>query len=274
MRCYFLLMAAVLFTPLYRCNTPVETIDKSVTTQQVLVWQDEFEGSGPLDTTKWDFDLGGGGWGNNELQYYTDRSENARRENGYLIIEARREAYENRNYTSARLVTRDRATWNRGRVAIRAKLPHGRGTWPAIWMLGEDISSVGWPTCGEIDIMEHVGYSPDSIFGTVHTAAFNHIEDTQLGGGIAAEDVETAFHTYHIDWTDKQIDFGMDSVRYFTFSKPDGATKAEWPFDTPHYLLLNIAVGGNWGGVMGVDTSIWPQRMEIDWVRVYQAAEL
>ena len=248
------------------------TID-STTTPPAPIWADEFDGTGAPDSTKWSYDLGGWGWGNNELQHYTDSTHNVRQENGYLIIEAHREPYGERAYTSARLVTRDRATWNRGRIEVRAQLPSGRGTWPAIWMLGEDIQEVGWPRCGEIDIMEHVGYNPDSVFATVHTDAFNHVEGTQVGNQLYVPDLETAFHTYAVDWRAERMDFSIDSTVYFTFQKPENATVAEWPFDTPHYLLLNLAVGGNWGGREGVDTTIWPQRMVVDWVRVYGPLE-
>lgn len=236
-----------------------------------LVWADEFTGSEPVNRDKWDFDIGGRGWGNNELQHYTDRTANARQLSGNLVIEAHKEDYKGNTYTSARLVTRGKKTWGPGhRIAIRAKLPSGRGTWPAIWMLGENIKTAGWPDCGEIDIMEHVGYKPDSIYGTVHTKSFNHIIGTQDGGVISAADLETNFHVYSIDWTPKRIDFKFDGVTYHTFYRRPDATVAEWPFDEPHYLLLNLAVGGNWGGEKGVDTSIWPQRMEVDWVRVWE----
>jgi beta-glucanase (GH16 family) len=240
------------------------------TAERQLVWSDEFNGSGSVDTSKWAFDVGGNGWGNRELQHYTDRNKNARQEAGKLVIEAIKEDYDKNNFTSARLVTRGKQSWTHVRLEARAKLPRGRGTWPAIWMLGENIKTVGWPRCGEIDIMEHVGYAPDSIYGTVHTGAFNHIKGTQDGGFITASDLETDFHVYFINWTERQIDFGMDNEVYFTFEKRENATFAEWPFDEPHYLLLNVAAGGNWGGSMGVDQTIWPQRMEIDWVRVYQ----
>lgn len=235
-----------------------------------LVWADEFDYTGLPDSTRWTYDVGGRGWGNNELQYYTrNRLDNARVEDGRLIIEARREPYEGRDYTSARLITLGKETWNRGKIVVRAKLPSGRGTWPAIWMLGEDIRERGWPECGEIDIMEHVGYAPDSIYGTVHTESFNHVIGTQDSEGIVVPDCETAFHDYGVIWTADRIDFLVDDQVYHSFEKPPGATHAEWPFDTPHYLLLNLAVGGNWGGAMGVDTTIWPQRMEVDWVRIW-----
>ncbi|PHI19765.1 glycoside hydrolase [Lewinellaceae bacterium SD302] len=235
-----------------------------------LVWSDEFDGNGAPDPKKWAYDIGGQGWGNNELQYYTNRMDNAERVAGKLVITARKDGYENRDYTSARLVTRDRQTWKHVRVEVNAKLPSGRGTWPAIWMLGENIGEVSWPDCGEIDIMEHVGYAPDSLYGTVHTKAFNHVIGTQVGDQTSRPDLETAFHTYFIDWTENKIDFGIDEEVYFTFNKVADATQAEWPFDTPHYLLLNVAVGGNWGGVKGVDERIFPQTMEVDWVRIYQ----
>ena len=235
-----------------------------------LVWADEFDGHEPPNDSKWDYDLGGGGWGNNELQHYTDRSENVYLLNGNLVIEARREKYEGNEYTSARLVTRGKATWTGGRYEIRAKLPSGRGTWPAIWMLGENIKEVGWPTCGEIDIMEHVGFAPDSLFGTVHTKAFNHVMGTQVGGHTTNSTLEDKFHVYSIDWTSERIDFKLDGIVYHTFEKRPDATNAEWPFDKPHYLLLNLAVGGNWGGRQGVDETIWPQKMLVDYVRVYR----
>lgn len=237
----------------------------------VLVWADEFEKEGLPDPALWTYDVGGSGWGNNELQYYTQgRLANARVEAGKLIIEAHQEAYENREYSSSRLITRGKHTWNEGRIEARAKLPTGRGTWPAIWMLGENIQELGWPHCGEIDIMEHVGYEPDSVFASIHCQAFNHVAGTQKTKGIELKDAEQQFHQYGIDWNRERILFLLDGKEYFRFERPSNASLAEWPFDTPHYLLLNLAVGGNWGGKHGVDTTIWPQRMEVDWVRVWQ----
>ncbi|MEM9261426.1 MAG: glycoside hydrolase family 16 protein, partial [Bacteroidota bacterium] len=276
---YNFLMSTILL--LGACNAPSSTADEDESDAPAavqdsftqLVWADEFDGSGPLDSTKWAYDIGGHGWGNQELQYYTDRLENARREDGHLLIEARQESFEGSTYTSARLVTRDRQTWQRGRVAVRAKLPTGLGTWPAIWMLGQNIKEVGWPTCGEIDIMEHLGFSQDTVYGTVHTDAFNHIKGTERSGHVHIAGASDDFHTYHIDWHDDHIDFGVDDEVYFTFNKVENATDAEWPYDKPHYLLLNIAVGGSWGGSRGVDSIIWPQRMVVDWVRVSEAAD-
>lgn len=239
-----------------------------------LVWADEFEEDGPPDTTRWNYDLGDGcpdicGWGNNELQYYTKRPENVRVEDGRLIIEAHREPYEGKEYTSTRLVSRKKGDWKYGYIEARAKLPQGTGTWPAIWMLPTDWKYGGWPASGEIDIMEHVGYKQGRVFGTVHTKAFNHGIGTQKGDSIPVGDVHQAFHVYAIDWSPEKIDFLVDGEVYHTFTN-EGTGYEAWPFDTPFHLLMNIAVGGNWGGAEGVDEKIWPQRMEVDYVRVYQ----
>jgi beta-glucanase (GH16 family) len=266
---YLLPLLSCLLLSLSACSPKINPAQSGLE----LVWSDEFDGRGAPDPEKWNYDLGGHGWGNNELQQYTKRERNARQENGHLIIEAHREDYEGRKYTSARLITRERAAWNQGRIAVRAKLPSGVGTWPAIWMLGTDIREVGWPTCGEIDIMEHVGFTPDTIYGTVHTKAFNHSIGTHVGDKIPVPDAETAFHTYSVDWDEDRLEFAVDGQVYFTFRKQADATRAEWPYDQPHYLLLNIAVGGNWGGARGVREDIWPQRLEVDWVRVYELAK-
>ena len=235
-----------------------------------LVWGDEFDNPGSPDPGKWKAMLGGHGWGNNELQYYTSSPKNARVEDGMLIIEAHREDYEGMEYTSARLSTKGIAAWNEGRIEVRAKLPAGRGVWPAIWMLGEDIDQRGWPDCGEIDIMEYVGYWPDTVHATVHTEAFNHVKGTQVGTRTGLASAEEDFHVYWLEWERELIRIGVDEDAYFAFAKTDTSTHATWPFETPHFLLLNVAVGGNWGGAKGVDTSIWPQRMLVDYVRVYQ----
>ncbi len=237
----------------------------------VLVWFDEFSVPGLPDPAKWSYDEGGGGWGNNELQYYTaNREENARVERGKLIIEARKESMGNRNYTSARLVTRGHAAWLYGKVVVRAKLPTGAGTWPAIWMLPESSLYGGWPRSGEIDIMEHVGFEPDFIYGTVHTAAYNHIQKTQRGDTLPVLDAEEAYHEYALIWKETEMVFLIDGVEFFRFAN-EGTGPEAWPFDQPFHLILNLAVGGNWGGKRGVDDSIWPQHMEVDYVRIYQS---
>ncbi len=234
-----------------------------------LIWADEFSASGLPDSTKWDYNIGDHGWGNNELQNYTSKTlKNARVENGVLIIEAHADSSQAKGFTSARLVTRGKASWQYGYIEVRAKLPQGIGTWPAIWMLPDENRHGGWPKNGEIDIMEHVGYDPGTLHGTVHTEAYNHTLQTQRGGQRMVSDFHSEFHIYAIDWTAEKIDFLIDGDRYFTFENSGNGYK-EWPFDQPFHLILNIAVGGNWGGAKGIDPAIWPQRMEIDYVRVY-----
>lgn len=233
-------------------------------------WSDDFNYTGLPDSSKWKSDVGGHGWGNKELQFYTNKdTQNAVVRNGVLIITARKQDKENRNYTSAKLVTRGIKDFKYGRIEVRAKLPAGRGTWPAIWMLGSDIKEAGWPGCGEIDIMEHVGYNKDSIFGTVHSAAYNHVKGTQKGKAVFVTEPYTQFHIYAIDWTAEKIDFLLDGNTYFTV-RNEHLTQKEWPFDQPFYLILNLAIGGNWGGKMGVDNSIFPVSMEIDYVKVFE----
>ena len=238
---------------------------------RALVWSDEFAADGLPDSTRWGYDVGAWGWGNAELQHYTARRErNARVREGLLIVEAHREPFDSMAYTSARLVTRGLGEWATGYVEVRARLPSGRGTWPAIWMLGASLGEVPWPRCGEIDIMEHVGYARDTVYGTTHSEAYNHMLGTQRSGEVYLPDAEGAFHTYAVDWRDTSVTFLVDEVAYHHVRRDSAATVAQWPFDAPHYLLLNLAVGGHWGGKHGVDTTIWPQRMEVDWVRVWQ----
>jgi beta-glucanase (GH16 family) len=234
-----------------------------------LVWSDEFKTDGLPDSTKWGYDIGGHGWGNNELQYYTaNRTKNARVNNGMLIIEAHREPFKSKDYTSARLVTRDKATWNHGKIEVRAKLPNGLGTWPAIWMLANK-TPLKWPDDGEIDIMEHVGYDQGVVHASIHTKSYNHIIGTQKTNKIKVDDCSEQFHTYTLEWDQNLIRIGMDDQYYFEASRNNGSY-AEWPFDNQMYLLLNFAVGGNWGGQKGVDATIWPKQFLIDYVRVYQ----
>ena len=262
---------------LFGCKQKIDTPKtKFVINSLDLVWSDEFETAGLPDTTKWSYDVGNGcpnicGWGNNELQYYTQATlKNSRVENGHLIIEAHREDKDEMQYTSTRLVTKGKGDWKYGRIEVKAKLPSGKGTWPAIWMLPTDMSIYGgWPKCGEIDIMEHVGYSPDSLFGTIHTEAYNHIIGTQKGGSLEDESLESDFHVYALDWNEDRMVWYIDNKQYFEF-RNEKKTYKEWPFDQKFHLIMNIAVGGNWGGKFGVDEDIWPQRMKVDYVRVYQ----
>lgn len=235
-----------------------------------LVWSDEFNNTGLPDSTKWSYAVGGNGWGNNERQYYTEAdTNNVLVKNGLLSIIARKEQREKKEYTSARLVTKGKADWTYGRIEIRAKLPKGRGTWPAGWMLGSNIKEVGWPLCGEIDIMEHVGYDPDTIVGSIHTKAYNHVKGTQKTKHLFIKNPYTEFHTYSIEWTAEKMDFLLDNNVYLSVEN-EHKTSAEWPFDAPQYLLLNLAVGGNWGGKKGIDDTIFPVAMEVDYVRVFQ----
>lgn len=233
-----------------------------------LVWSDEFNYIGLPDAKKWNYDVGGHGWGNNELQFYTEkRKENSRVENGKLIIEARKEDYKESKYTSARLVTRAKGDWKYGKVEVRAKIPSGRGTWPAIWMLAST-DPFNWPDDGEIDIMEHVGYNPHFIHATVHTKKYNHIIHTQRTDTVIVDNAFEQFHVYGVEWNEELLRISIDGIVYFTYPNRKEGYEA-WPFDNKMHLILNVAVGGNWGGAKGVDENIWPRRMEVDYVRVY-----
>ena len=261
-----LLFAALLCTCIHPCYSQKSNTHK-------LVWSDEFNTPGSPDTTKWTYDLGAGnpaGWGNNELQYYTNNNKNVRIENGSLIIEARKESLNGMPYTSSRILTKKKGDWLYGRVEIKAKLPKGRGTWPAIWMLPTTWVYGGWPSSGEIDIMEHVGYDPGVVHGTIHTESYNHMKKTQKGGQIQLSDTDNAFHIYTIEWTANKIDFLVDDKVYYAVTKSPDEDYKGWPFNQAFHLIMNIAVGGGWGGKEGVDETIWPQRMEVDYVRVYQ----
>ena len=237
-----------------------------------LVWSDEFDVDGAPDASKWTFETGGHGWGNNELQHYTGRLDNARVEDGVLVIEAKKEDYQGNAYTSARL--NSAASWTYGRYEVRAQLPAGRGTWPAIWMLysTNGYGNGSWPDNGEIDIMEHVGYQPNVVHSTVHTKAFNHAIGTQRGASTTVPTATTAFHEYAVEWEPNEIRGYVDDELYFTFENRDGYSWEQWPFDRDFHLLLNVAVGGDWGGSQGVDDSVFPQAMRVDYVRVYQEA--
>jgi beta-glucanase (GH16 family) len=235
-----------------------------------LVWSDEFNYKGLPDDKKWGYDVGGSGWGNNELQFYTEKdTSTAFVSNGLLTISANKTTKENKDYTSARLVTKTKGEWLNGKIEVRAKLPKGKGTWPAIWMLPTDWSYGGWPESGEIDIMEHVGYEPDTVYGTVHTKAFNHSIGTHKTGSFFMTTPYTEFHDYGIEWDQEKIDFLYDGKKYFSF-KNTKKNFQEWPYDKRFHLIMNIAVGGNWGGKYGVAPDIFPARMEIDYVRVFQ----
>jgi beta-glucanase (GH16 family) len=239
-----------------------------------LIWSEEFDYKGLPDSTKWSYDVGDGcpklcGWGNNELQYYTEKNlDNARVENGILTIEAHKQTMGSKGYTSARLVGKNKADFKYAKIDIRAKVTGGLGAWSAIWMLPTHNTYGNWPKSGEIDIMEHVGFERDSIFGTPHTEAFNGMIFTQKSGGIEILDSEDEYYTYTIDWKEDRIDWYVNEHHYHTFHKAKDHF-AYWPFDQKFHLILNLAIGGNWGGKHGVDASIWPRTMEIDYIRVY-----
>lgn len=247
---------------------PTDTTQSTLPPYQ-LVWSDEFDADGLPDNTKWGYDVGGGGWGNNELEYYTDsKTENARVENGNLVIEVRKENAGGRNYTSARLITKGKAEWTYGRFDIKAQLPTGRGLWPAIWLLSAT-DPLSWPSDGELDIMEEVGFDQNRIYGTAHNLAYNGANGLQKGSNRLVDDADKSFHLYSLEWTPDAVTWFIDSTQFYKY--PDPKTGPDkWPYFKDFYMILNIAVGGNWGGQQGVDDSIFPQQMLIDYVRVYQ----
>lgn len=244
-----------------------------------LVWADEFndpraaDGKPSLraDKGEWWYETGGGGWGNNELQYYVAGTTSyndtlAAVSDGTLKIKALKKKYYGMEYVSVRMNTS--TSWTYGYFETRAKLPGGRGVWPAFWMLPKNFRS--WPLDGEIDIMEYVGYDPNVVHASIHTQAYNHSIGTQKTSTQTIANAETEFHVYGLEWTEARIRGYVDGVLYFTFSNDGTGNKNTWPFNVPFYLKLNLAIGGDWGGAMGVDTQIFPSTYEVDYVRVYQ----
>ncbi|MCL4106401.1 UNVERIFIED_CONTAM: hypothetical protein GTU68_030359 [Idotea baltica] len=233
------------------------------------VWEDDFSGNA-INASTWSHETGNNGWGNNELQNYTDRrSENARVENGKLVIEAHQEKYATRDYTSARLVSKGKGDWLYGRFVTRAKLASGVGVWSAIWMLSSDNIYKGWPHSGEIDILENVGFDPDSLIGTIHTLKYNHLKGTHKNGGVRLSDAQNVYHEYILEWEENQLRFYVDNLEIFRYDN-EGTGAEAWPFDQPFHMILNLAYGGNWGGREGIKPEQLPARMEVDYVRVYQ----
>lgn len=239
-----------------------------------VVWSDEFDGE-TLDTTKWTFDIGDWGWGNNELQYYTDsREENARLDSGMLIIEARKDDLGS-PWTSARLTTRGKVSFLYGKIEFRAKVPKERGNWAAGWTLGDSyVDEKSWPYSGEIDILETVGYEMDSTsdtgiaHATVHTPAYYFKIENQISSTREVENITEQFHTYAVIWSPTEILGLVDDEVYYTYDK--NANEREWPFNKPQNIILNLAMGGGWGGAKGLDESITSQQFIIDYVRVYE----
>lgn len=225
-----------------------------------LVWADEFNSKGLPDSTKWNYDIGGHGWGNNESQYYTNRPENVIVQNGLLKINTIKESYSGSNYTSARILTKDKFSFKYGKVEIRAKLPAGGGTWPALWMLGSNINTVGWPACGEIDIMEHAGIRLNTI-----TAALHHPGHSGGNPDVSSTTIANAtkeFHIYSLEWKETEIKIYVDNQLFFTF-----ANSANVPFNQNFFLIFNCAMGGSYGGA--IDPNFISSTFEIDYVRVY-----
>ncbi|MDZ4147953.1 MAG: glycoside hydrolase family 16 protein [Flavobacteriaceae bacterium] len=272
-------IALICLLSVYSCN-----VKKNIGESYRLVWSDEFNYQGKPDVNKWGYEYGL--IRNVEKQYYTDSLKNVRVENGFLILEAQietvqnekyvskdvknwRENWEFADYTASSLTTENLAHWKYGIIEVKAKLPEGVGLWPAIWMLGENRKEVGWPKAGEIDIMEHVGFDKDSIFGTIHTEAYNHMKNTQKGKRVFIKNPYDEFHVFSIEWTPEKIDFLLDG-KVYNHVENEHKTTDEWPFDQPFYLKLNIAVGGMLGGRKGIDDSVFPQQMIIDYVRIYQ----
>ncbi len=232
-----------------------------------LIWEDEFDTDGAPADANWAYDIGTGsnGWGNAEQQYYTNRSDNVVVEDGVLKIIAKKESYEGSSYTSARLKTQGKFEFTYGRVDVRAKLAGGGGTWPAIWMLGANFNTVGWPKCGEIDIMEYVGNNPGTVQSALHTPSSSGATVNLRATSVSNETTE--FHTYSVIWSEAQISFLVDNVRFYTY-KPEVQDERTWPFDLDQFLILNVAMGGNLGGE--IDPDFTESTMEIDYVRIYQ----
>ena len=244
-----------------------------------LVWSDEFDGpnGSPVDSSKWSFDIGGNGWGNNELETYTSRTANADREGGLLVIKALKETFKGtdnitRDYTSARLLTKTKFSQAYGRFEARIKIPYGQGIWPAFWMLGDNIDTAGWPNCGEIDIMENIGKEPSIVHGTFHGPGYSGANGigapyTLPNGQKFSDD----FHTFAVEWEPNVMRFYVDGLLYKTRTPADLPAGKSWVFDHPFFIILNVAVGGYWPGNPDA-TTVFPQQMLVDYVRVYQRA--
>jgi beta-glucanase (GH16 family) len=250
----------LLLLPLFACQPGTED-------NWQLVWSDEFDGPA-INEENWSFEIGDGcpnlcGWGNNELQYYTQ--ENAQIVDGHLVITAQKDSMGGKAYTSSRLVTKGKQEFQYGRMEFRAKVPVEGGVWPALWMLGSNISDVGWPQCGEIDIMEHITRMPYVIHGTIHANATRGT-GTNIGG-LKVGSAHKEFHVYAIEWDSDKIRFFVDDLNYFTY-QPEEKNEDTWPFDQPFFFTMNVAVGGNWPG-FDINEEVLPQKMLVDYVRVY-----
>ncbi len=240
-----------------------------------LVWSDSFDKDGEPDPSKWVRDLGGHGGGNNEAQYYTDALKNCRVEDGKLIIEAHKESYENKDYTSGKLMTKGLQSFKYGKCRIKAKLPGGLGSWSAIWFMPDDFGiSKSWPACGEIDFVEHIGRKKDMLHFSLHTESYNHKYGNEYTSKQTIEGLVDQFAVYEMIWDEDKIQFLVNDVVYTEFTKGEygkNSDESGWPFDKPYYLIINLAIGGYWGGA--IDDCIFPLKMEIDFVEFYQLSE-
>jgi beta-glucanase (GH16 family) len=257
------------------CGGGSPTVIAPLPSGWTLVWSDEFAGpNGSLpDPTKWAFDTGGDGWGNNELEYYTARSQNAQLQNGNLVITAIQETYTGsdgvtRNYTSARLKTAGLFSQTYGRFEARIKIPHGQGLWPAFWMLGDNIGTAGWPACGEIDIMENIGSEPSAVHGSMHGPGYSGANPLTAGFTLSSGQFSDDYHVFAVEWESNVVRFYVDNTLYETRTPSDLPAGTSWVFDHPFFILLNVAVGGNWPGSPD-QTTVFPQTMLVDYVRVY-----
>lgn len=248
--------------------TSLPVSDKGWSFDTTPVWADEFDAPGKPDPTRWTYDVGGGGWGNNELQYYT-QGDNVDIADGICTITAKKEIREGAQYTSTRMVTRGLGDFTYGRFEARLQVPSGRGTWPAFWMLPTDRVYGDWPKSGEIDIMEHVGYDPNVFHFSTHCEAYYFKQGNQKTSSLKVPTGTSEFHTYRTDWTPYSIKGFIDDQQIFEFDNQNGGYKV-WPFDKRFHMLFNLAVGGDWGGASGIDASAFPQKMMIDYVRVYK----
>lgn len=262
-RALCLLTGALLLPPCFARAEPAAT---AAPPGWVLDWSDEFDGA-TLDARNWIAETGGNGWGNNELQYYTARPENVRVSDGFLVIEARKERYEHREYTSARIKTAGLKERTYGRYEARIKVPKGQGIWPAFWMLGSGIATTGWPRSGEIDIMENIGKEPATVHGTVHGPGYSGEHAFGKPSVLANGNYADGFHVFAVEWEPREIRWYRDGQLYHT-ARPE-LVKGDWVFEQPFFVLLNLAVGGYWPGYPDA-TTVMPQRMLVDYVRVYR----
>jgi beta-glucanase (GH16 family) len=263
----------ILALPIFVISSCSTDETQKVATFTQIVMQDEFDTDGAPNSTIWGYDLGtgnsltGAGWGNNELQYYTKRTENVKVENGYLLITAEKESYNGASYTSARLTTKGLFDQAYGRFEARIRLPYGQGIWPAFWLLGANIDEVGWPQCGEIDIMEYRGQQPTKLLGTVHGPGYSGGASITKSYSLLNDRFDTGFHIFGIEWGPKYINYYVDNVLYNQITPAD--VTGEWVFDHPFYIIINLAVGGNFVGNPNSET-VFPQTMLVDYVRVYK----